>query len=472
MPTLGTIPQAPSLSGKGAENKIIAEVKTMPEQFQCPACGAPLDVPENVGTTLRCPYCSASVVVPEHMRADKNDSGMNSGADAAMYTLTSEDPIMAQLRAGNKIEAIKLYRQRTGVGLKEAKDGIEAIQAGMTASAVEAAGLRPVRQGSARGGCIAGMATLVVLLAVGGIIAYLALSATTRAVSEANITIEEVLATQAPFLASPTPSGLAELVLTAGAEGTGAGKMTDARSVTQDRDGTIYAADYLPGRVQAFSAEGEFINQWALADAEQPLSGIAALNDGRVAVVTSDAVQIYSGQSGSLLAEWKDGDLFGYNDAWLMADGNLAVTRTTASNNDVLIFDMQGAIVRKIEQAFTAQTGDSEMEMKVASDLGGNLYLLGNFNRLVLKFDREGKFITRMGGEGDQPGQFTFPDDIAVDSSGRVYVSEGLNVAIFDPNGRYIDSFRPEGVASGLFVNQNDELLIAARSQVLKYKLK
>jgi sugar lactone lactonase YvrE len=132
---------------------------------------------------------------------------------------------------------------------------------------------------------------------------------------------------------------------------------------------------------------------------------------------------------------------------------------------------MQGNIVRKIEQAFTAQTGESEMEMKAASDLAGNLYLLGSFNRLVLKFDREGKFITRMGGEGDQPGQFTFPDDIAVDSTGRVYISEGLNVAIFDPNGRYVDSFRPAGVASGLFVNENDELLIAARSQVLKYKL-
>jgi ribosomal protein L7/L12 len=31
---------------------------------------------------------------------------------------------------GNKIEAIKLYREATGVGLKEAKDAVEAIERG------------------------------------------------------------------------------------------------------------------------------------------------------------------------------------------------------------------------------------------------------------------------------------------------------------------------------------------------------
>ena len=42
----------------------------------------------------------------------------------------SADPIMspqiqAALRSGNKIEAIKIYRELTGVGLAEAKDAID-----------------------------------------------------------------------------------------------------------------------------------------------------------------------------------------------------------------------------------------------------------------------------------------------------------------------------------------------------------
>jgi ribosomal protein L7/L12 len=36
--------------------------------------------------------------------------------------------VIEALRRGAKIEAIKLYRERTGVGLKEAKDFVERLQ--------------------------------------------------------------------------------------------------------------------------------------------------------------------------------------------------------------------------------------------------------------------------------------------------------------------------------------------------------
>lgn len=40
------------------------------------------------------------------------------------------DDIAALLREGRKIEAIKAYRERTGVGLKEAKDAVDAMERG------------------------------------------------------------------------------------------------------------------------------------------------------------------------------------------------------------------------------------------------------------------------------------------------------------------------------------------------------
>ena len=43
------------------------------------------------------------------------------------FEYVSED-IVAALRANEKIKAIKLYRQATGVGLKQAKDFIEEVQ--------------------------------------------------------------------------------------------------------------------------------------------------------------------------------------------------------------------------------------------------------------------------------------------------------------------------------------------------------
>jgi ribosomal protein L7/L12 len=38
--------------------------------------------------------------------------------------------LVVEIAAGNKIEAIRLYREHTGVGLKEAKDAIEALERG------------------------------------------------------------------------------------------------------------------------------------------------------------------------------------------------------------------------------------------------------------------------------------------------------------------------------------------------------
>jgi ribosomal protein L7/L12 len=53
------------------------------------------------------------------------------------------------LRAGRKIEAIKLYRERTGAGLKEAKDAVEAL------------GILP--EAGSRGGCLGVLALLLVV---------------------------------------------------------------------------------------------------------------------------------------------------------------------------------------------------------------------------------------------------------------------------------------------------------------------
>ena len=41
-----------------------------------------------------------------------------------------EDDVRALLEAGQKIEAIKLVRERTGCGLKEAKDHVEEFERG------------------------------------------------------------------------------------------------------------------------------------------------------------------------------------------------------------------------------------------------------------------------------------------------------------------------------------------------------
>jgi ribosomal protein L7/L12/DNA-directed RNA polymerase subunit RPC12/RpoP len=97
----------------------------MAETFNCSTCGAPLTISGD-SATIRCPYCSNTVIVPETLRGGSPDpTPVNSAPDPAQI-----QEIIAIARSGNKIEAIKRYRQLTEVGLKEAKDTVEALAEG------------------------------------------------------------------------------------------------------------------------------------------------------------------------------------------------------------------------------------------------------------------------------------------------------------------------------------------------------
>ena len=66
-------------------------------------------------------------------RASKSDADSRTSLGTAPKSppppaADSYPDVVAALRAGNKIEAIKHYRAATGVGLKEAKDAVEALE--------------------------------------------------------------------------------------------------------------------------------------------------------------------------------------------------------------------------------------------------------------------------------------------------------------------------------------------------------
>jgi ribosomal protein L7/L12/outer membrane protein assembly factor BamB len=102
-----------------------------PQLFQCPTCGGPLDYHGN-DSTIRCPYCNNSVIVPEALRSYSKSSRADANANGIPDDIEAE--IMQFVRAGKKIEAIKEVRELSGLGLKEAKDAVEALERGETLS--------------------------------------------------------------------------------------------------------------------------------------------------------------------------------------------------------------------------------------------------------------------------------------------------------------------------------------------------
>ena len=75
--------------------------------------------------------------------------------------------------------------------------------------------------------------------------------------------------------------------------------------------------------------------------------------------------------------------------------------------------------------------------MDVAVDSSGNVYVTDSKNDRIQKFKNDGTYIRTWGASGSGDGQFDLLNGIAVDSSANVYVSENQNRRIqkFETNG-------------------------------------
>jgi LSD1 subclass zinc finger protein len=381
--------------------------------LKCPSCSAPVDYEDQSGSrTIRCPFCNNTILVPGA-----------AGAGGGWHPQVSVTTV--------------------GVGR------------GAASSAVRRALLViPI--------------VIVAGIVVTAVVAYKFVSETTQQVSRTiEVRQNNVTKTEPPRanVEPPKPPAFATVALKFGGEGTGPGLFTDARSIAVDGEGRIYVGDYTGGRVQVFDAAGKFVTQW-MVDAKMPLLDLDADRKGTVYVVQSGKILRYEGATGKPLGEvghergW-------FNDVNVTADGGL-VAAWRQQTDDIVRFDPSGRVLKTVRAAISGQTDRSELDMHVAADGLGNVYALGTFNEAVLKFTPEGRFVTKFGSSGDQPGQFRAAQSIAVDGQGRVYVSDFRGVQVFDAEGRYLDVFKPGGIAFGMTFNDRNELFVAARTQVLK----
>ncbi len=88
-----------------------------PTTLNCPSCGAPLEF-DGTSSIVRCKFCKNIALVP----------GLPAAQEATPRASLDEVRQLAQ--NGNLIEAIRRYRELYGVGLKEAKDAVDALAAG------------------------------------------------------------------------------------------------------------------------------------------------------------------------------------------------------------------------------------------------------------------------------------------------------------------------------------------------------
>src|SRR5437870_3685827 len=130
-------------------------------------------------------------------------------------------------------------------------------------------------------------------------------------------------------------------------------------------------------------------------------------------------------------------------------EGNIYVADT--DSHSIQKFDKDGKFLLRLGD----EPGDAEGQFYYPRGLActsqGDLIVIDANNHRIQKFDKDGNFLAKWGKEGNGPGQFNGPWGIAVDALGNVYVTDTGNHRIqkFTSNGAFICQFGNRGNTLG-----------------------
>lgn len=454
----------------------------MAQSFACPNCQATLDYDANTQSlTVRCPYCSSTVIVPDSLR---NQPGVGSRQKQALAE------VVQLVQNGRKIEAIKRFRETFNVGLKEAKDVIDAIERhedihlGGTSFHTESVtvssytGTPTVQTSSGRSGCVVLVALIVLaLIAAGAFFALTSTSVSSNQFGEAvpaptnpNSGISSMGTPPDQELESPVEPAFAEVIMQfGGEEGVGPGFFNDTRRLAIDGEGNIYTGDYSGGRMQVFDAEGNFLATWNAGE-DLYMTGMTADRHGTVYIIRVDTVEKFNGMTGEFLGNV---DLPGSQKTYweTMTTGPDGSVYLVADDRLVRL-DNNGNMVLDVADPFANLPDFATTHNDVAVDGAGNIYVLGS--ETIYKLNAQGQFVDQIGSKGEADDQFfTSPTSLAVDGKGRIFVEDFNGIKVFEGNGRYLTNIDSPGVSFDMIVTDDNELLVMDRNgnEVRQYRL-
>jgi streptogramin lyase len=395
------------------------------ELFRCPTCGASLEVVD--APSVKCKYCGNSVPVPPELRPQK--------------------PLQPQVVIQQVDFSSPQYAEAT--------------------------------KASRSVGCIITVVVLVITLGAVGYGLFASQSAMTSmqsALQEVQVQIPEVSGVPS---VKPTP-GFAQIVQEFGTQGNGPGQLDDARYVAIDSAGNLWTADYQDGRVQQFDSSGKFMQLIQVPPDKNDnnlIEGLAADLKGNLYVARGGDILKYSISDGSLVKTFP-GKFPNTRYQALAVDvqNNLYAIHSTASDNSVIKLNPDGKQLARWDDIVTkVNKKDAAMDLGIAVDGLGNIYIASSFGNQVYSYDSQGKFIDRFGQEGNEPGQLSFPKDIAADGQKHLYVHHSGGIDQFDTSGRFIGKL-PVDYTKGsprtvLVDREGFVYTVTSNGKVLKYHM-
>jgi tripartite motif-containing protein 71 len=232
--------------------------------------------------------------------------------------------------------------------------------------------------------------------------------------------------------------------------GKGDGQFHVPYGIDVDIRGNVWVVDRANHRVEKFDSNGNFITKWGSKG-----KGDGQFDNPRHVAVDKNLEYVY-------IVDSKNNRIqkFDINGSFVQAIGklgnksgefNLPTTIEIDSKGNFIVNERGNERIQKFDSNWNPilmwgsnGTGDYQfchME-HIAVDKSNNIYVTdpqsdpGCSNQpRVLKFNSEGKFITKWGSYGKGDGQFVDPEHLAVDSEGTVYVSDrkNENIQVFEP---------------------------------------
>jgi len=228
-------------------------------------------------------------------------------------------------------------------------------------------------------------------------------------------------------------------------------QLSKPHGIAVDRDKNIYVTDTEHGRVLVFDKDGNYISRFGKqgdkkGEMKAPL-GIAVGDDGRVYVCDRilSKILVFS-ERGKLIKEVKE--MMPLTPC--VANGKLYVT----TYGHVAIFDLDGKLIQRWGQRGKKE-GDFEFPNGIAVDKKGNVYISDGNNMRLQAFDKDGEVLWVVGSPPksmrDRNRRFQLPMGLAIDKDNYLYLVDSFDdsIIIFNSKGKEITKVGERGRLDG-----------------------
>ncbi len=242
----------------------------------------------------------------------------------------------------------------------------------------------------------------------------------------------------------------------------------------------VFVADSGNGRISMFTPDGAPIDSFKPVPEVQSAYPMMLAADRRhrvyatVTVGSVNKIMVYDRQ-GNFLYAFPDGLMKGLGapaslnrPVGLFISGDLLFV-TDIGDHDIKVFNLEGQLLKRFG-GFGQGEGRFSYPNGVAADKSGTIYVSDSNNGRVQVFDREGRYKFTF--TSSEKRLFSLPRGISIDPLGRIHVVDVFNhkVSVFDPSGSLLFTYGQQGNAvdafnypNGITIDEAGRIFIADR---------